>query len=658
MDLTIIIPTYNRNNHVVECVFALEHSDADIIVVDDGSERPVAVPATSGRVIRHDTHRGRAAAINTGLRAAAHNLVLIVDDDLYAGPDMVERMVDEFFIQRNSRLALTARVVWDPDLPLTLTMRWLQQTGKFRAPILFWRPFVLEHGGYDENLIDSLEDVEFQLRYKDHGLEVRQLESAVGYQTRVTKIRNLIEREFMEGVSSVYLHSKFPKFLPVIDDMEALLRNEKQICDAEAAVEEICLLDQAEASCIPDGACDLFVHVCRYFFLHGIFEGLRDIGGLKPRKGDSSTLALYNHASHLEALGELDEARRLFRLVLQRPDQGYWEGAEYHLGCIEIKLGSEAAAHAHFLECLRRNPGHDKARRALNKTTLYREVQPNIFEIIEPAAEKKALIVVFGELGNIVNTFPVVEALREKFPGGTVWLTSPEYAALARASAADAVREAEPRGIIPWEWIHAQGFTHVFYPEPGANVDEWQRSAVHPIDFMAQKCSVRIGGHQSRLEPQRDAIAEAEDFLTRHGLTRNGFVTASHVSDAGRHWSHSNLTKLVQNTDMPTIVFSRRSDPEIPGAIPCFEKPCEVIAALIAWSCFYVGSDSGISWLATTTETPMAVFVDPVRANQLNVGFRDVLQREKINIQEWSIHTGLEAVLEHLRGKILIPQTL
>jgi hypothetical protein len=118
------------------------------------------------------------------------------------------------------------------------------------------------------------------------------------------------------------------------------------------------------------------------------------------------------------------------------------------------------------------------------------------------------------------------------------------------------------------------------------------------------------------------------------------------------------LTRLAQNVDLPTIVFSKRTDPEIPGAIPCYAKSYEVIAALIGWSCFYAGSDSGISWLATTTDTPMAVFIDPLRANQFTVGFRDVLKRDKDNIQEWSIHTGLEAVLDQVRASVLIPQTL
>jgi len=147
MDLTIVIPSYNHNNSVVECVLALDHNEAEIIVVDDGSSQPVVVPSNSARVIRHNRHRGRAAALNTGLRAAAHDLVLVIDDDIYAAPDMVEQLVEEFNLLDNPLIALAGHVVWDPDLPLTLTMRWLEGTGKFPAPTLLFRPFVLDYGG-------------------------------------------------------------------------------------------------------------------------------------------------------------------------------------------------------------------------------------------------------------------------------------------------------------------------------------------------------------------------------------------------------------------------------------------------------------------------------------------------------------------------------
>ena len=159
MKVTIIIPTYNRNGIVDECVLALDHNATDIVVVDDGSKEPVVLSSKVARVVRHERHRGRAAAINTGLRAARNDTVVIVDDDIYAAPDMVVRMVDGFALQNNPKLGLAARVVWDPDIPLTLTMKWMEDKNKFQKPMLLWKPFVMQHGGYDENFTRRLEDL-------------------------------------------------------------------------------------------------------------------------------------------------------------------------------------------------------------------------------------------------------------------------------------------------------------------------------------------------------------------------------------------------------------------------------------------------------------------------------------------------------------------
>jgi hypothetical protein len=438
--------------------------------------------------------------------------------------------------------------------------------------------------------------------------------------------------------------------MPHIEDVDALVRNENQTPDAEAAVEEIALLERSGSNSLPDGASELYAHVCRHYFLRGVFEGLKDIGGMKTRRSNPTTRAIYNQASHLENTGELDEARRLFQLVLQRPDEEYWDGAEYHLGCIETGLGNPSAAHFHFTECLRRNPGHNKARRILNHSTMYRETEPNVFEISEPAATRRVLFIVFGGLCNVVNSFPVVAALREKFHCESVWLTSPEFASLARASFADAVRETDTPGIIPWDWIHSEGFSHVFFAEPEANEEEWRQSGLHVIDFMARKCGVEIETHRAWLQPAPDALNDAEEFLRQHGLSRGAFVTACRGNDKGRHWPSSNLMRLAHQLDMPMVVFGNKGLPEIPGAISCPDKHFQVVAAIIESSCFYLGPDSGISWLAATTETPMAVIADLLQQNPSTTGFRDVLRGEKDDIQEWDIYTSVQTVLAHIES--------
>jgi glycosyltransferase involved in cell wall biosynthesis len=646
MNLSIIIPTYNRNNIIEECVLSLDHNDAEIIVVDDCSDTPVTSSSEKCHIIRNERRRGRAAAINTGLKAAAHELVLIFSDDIYASPDMVVRMMGEFAMYLNPKLGLAPRIVWDPDVPLTLTMKWMEDVNRFQPPLLLWKEFALLHGGYDENFSRRLEDLELQLRLKREGFELRTVEAAVGFRHNSMKIRDLVEREFMDGVSTVFLHSKFPEFMPNIHDIDTLIQNENRAAEAEAAVDEVSLLEQSGSTILPAGASELFVQVCHHYLKHGIFEGLKDIGDFKPKHANSNTLAIYNHASILESIAELDEARRLFRLVRERSDDQYWAGAEYHLGCIESKLGNPGASHFHFMECLRWNPGHNKARRILNNPTQYREIESNIFEVIEPAETPRVLFIVFGDLSNIVNGFPVVNALRERFHCETAWLTSFEYFSLVKASLADAVYALESTGLLPWDWIHSKGFTHVYFAEPEANREEWEKSGLSAIEFMAQKCGVQLETHRAFLEPGEDAILEAEEFLRQNGLTREAFVTASHGDGQTRHWPNSNLMKLARQLEVPLIVFGDRTDPEIPGAISCIDKPLQVIAALVRWSLFYLGPRSGVSWLAATTDTPMAIIGDPMA--DIAPGLREILRGEKDNIEEWDFYTNLQTVLAHI----------
>jgi GT2 family glycosyltransferase len=671
LDLSIIIPTFNRNQNVAECVLALDHHNAEIIVVDDGSPQPVRLPGDL-RVIRHERNKGRAAALNTGLKAATCDLVLIVDDDIFAAPDMVTRLVDEYTVAQNPELALVGRIVWDPDLQLTLTMRWLEEVGPFfdvasdrSGPLtklstsntMLSRNFVLEHGGFDENFTRrGLEDVELGLRLKPHGLQMRLLAGAVGFHHKSLSVRDLVERELDEGRSAVYLHSKFPNAIPQVEDAQALARNESQSAAAETAIQELAMLEQSDCQDLPEGAYELFLAVYRHSFLLGIQQTLHEIGSSNaPAAPSKSTLAIYDEASHLESIGEFDEARRLFRLVLHRGDEEYLAGAEFHLGCIEGELGNPETSHMHLTECLRLNPGHRKARQMLHKESAFQEIRHNVFERVDAACPAKILFIVFGAMGDVIKAFPVVAALRKKFPSSEIaWMTMQQYAGLAQASAADHVCDAGPRGVIPWDWIEAQGFTHIFYPEGNANQDEWQESGLHTIDFMAQKCGVRLEHRRPLLDPGPEGLLQAEEFIRKHGLERQGFVSSSHIGASSRYWPHSNLMKVAQETGLPTVVFGAGSDPHVPGTISCFGQPFRMVAALIRHSAFYIGPDSGVSWIASTTDTPMGVFLDPQQKRRFNTGFRDVLRGEKDDIEEWDIHTSPDVVISTILESVVM----
>ena len=668
MELSIIIPTYNRNSQLAECLQSLEHNDAEFIVVDDGSPNPVEA-APRIRILRHESHRGRAAAVNSGLRAARHNLTLIIDDDVYAAPDMVSRLADEFAVWNNPQLALVGRIVCDPELKMTLTMRWLEEVGPYRdisarrsgllsnlttSNTMVWRPFVLQHGGFDEKFTThGLADVELGLRLKQNGLEVRLLAGAIGFHHRTVNVRDLVRRELQEGLSAVYVHSKFPDYLPQIDDAPALMKNAANEKDAISAVEEIALLEQADSNRLPPGVSDLFMLIHRHYFLTGILNGLKTREPDRPSNGSFASLNLYNHASHLASIGELSEARRLFRLVRNRPDAEFWAGAEYQLGLIESDCGDPQSARRYYMNCIALEPGHKRAREKLKRPDVFREIEPDVFERIESLPKCKILFVRFGEVEDLLKAFPVVAALREKHrTAEIVWLTSAEHASLARASFADAVCDFEPIGAIPWDWVADEEFTHVFHTETPAGSEKSKTARIHAIDYMAQKCGVKLQSRKAWLEPGPAALLEAEAFLTRFGLRRKSFLTIDHTGEVRRIWPSHTLHKLAAATGMPVVVIGDAGEFATAGTIPCFGQSARVVAALIRWSSFYMGPDSGVSWIASTTSTPMGIFSDSRQSLQNHSSLVEILSEEKDDVIEWNSQATTESIIEHISSKI------
>ncbi|MDY6904269.1 MAG: glycosyltransferase family 2 protein [Thermodesulfobacteriota bacterium] len=91
--LSIIIPVYNEANTVlgvIDAVMAAPY-EKEIIVVDDGStdntgEHLKSVPYSEVTVFRHETNRGKGAAIRTGLSHAGGEIIIIQDADLEYDP--------------------------------------------------------------------------------------------------------------------------------------------------------------------------------------------------------------------------------------------------------------------------------------------------------------------------------------------------------------------------------------------------------------------------------------------------------------------------------------------------------------------------------------------------------------------------------------------
>ncbi|MCG6862873.1 MAG: glycosyltransferase family 2 protein, partial [Chromatiaceae bacterium] len=99
-ELSIVLPAKNEASSLKILAPALRQAypSAEIIVVDDGSTDDTAQVAGSAglRVISHPYSMGNGAAIKTGAREAAGNVIVFMDADGQHQPDDIARLLDKF----------------------------------------------------------------------------------------------------------------------------------------------------------------------------------------------------------------------------------------------------------------------------------------------------------------------------------------------------------------------------------------------------------------------------------------------------------------------------------------------------------------------------------------------------------------------------------
>ena len=86
--ISVVIPVHNEEKAIEtvlgELIDALERQAYEIIVVDDGSidnTAKIVQKKKSVKLIRHTQNKGYGAAIKTGIKNAANDLILIIDGD-------------------------------------------------------------------------------------------------------------------------------------------------------------------------------------------------------------------------------------------------------------------------------------------------------------------------------------------------------------------------------------------------------------------------------------------------------------------------------------------------------------------------------------------------------------------------------------------------
>jgi len=182
--VTFLMTTYNCSRYIqtsVNSILNQSYRNFELLIIDDGSEDDTETIAQSFvsekiRFIRVK-HVGRSAALNYGLKEAKFDWVALMDADDIAVPDRLAKEVK--LINKSSKdIIFSDSVFFENKKIQFLNMintdkenlkRKIELRGHIcNSSVLYNRNFILENGGYNENLHHS-EDYELWIRLLNKG---------------------------------------------------------------------------------------------------------------------------------------------------------------------------------------------------------------------------------------------------------------------------------------------------------------------------------------------------------------------------------------------------------------------------------------------------------------------------------------------------------
>lgn len=254
-------------------------------------------------------------------------------------------------------------------------------------------------------------------------------------------------------------------------------------------------------------------------------------------------------------------------------------------------------------------------------------------------------------MGDVINALPVVKALRFAHPDAEiVWMTLPRYKEIAECHYVDRVILCGTGRLgngIPDEIMAREKFDLVLYPQASVHHDEWVAARVPLMDFMAMKCNVSLVDRKLEIEIDDATRKRVDDIFKKEKLRDGKAVAVSCKTLSCENWPRVNYRRLAKELGTPIILIGGSDDEMIEGAIDCRGYPIKMGIEIIRRCALYVGGDTGPTWMACCTPTPIIVFIDPVRKAWVHVGFKKVVPKN--NIIELSILSNYGTVLRLCR---------
>lgn len=231
-DISVIIPTYNNREVLHRTLLAVFAQDFprnayEIVVLDDGSTdgtaetvRFLSAPVTL--TYHWQENRGRAAARNAGSRLARGRILLYLDSDILAEPDLLRRHM-AYHREHSGPIGVQGRTLIHPESKVTpfmktkdllpdLTMR---RRGNLSPYHVITRNLSIRAedlwavGGFDEDFPGyGWEDIELGLRLHAHGVHFFYDPQAIGYHYDVETLERTRDKLRQAGEGAVYFWRK------------------------------------------------------------------------------------------------------------------------------------------------------------------------------------------------------------------------------------------------------------------------------------------------------------------------------------------------------------------------------------------------------------------------------------------------------------------
>jgi GT2 family glycosyltransferase len=243
--LAVIICTRNRAPLLRDCLESvtrqsIEKSAFHVVVVDDGStdETPSVVRHFHEHLplrVVHQQHAGLASAKNLGLFCTTAGLVLFLDDDDIAHPDLVAEHLRTHAQWPQEHYAVLGFTGLTPELARDPFVAFTTESGGFQfcyrdlvdGSVLdytyLWggrtsckRPFLLNHGIFNPVFRFGCEDIELGFRLSRHHLRVVFNRAAESTMTRGFSLDEFCERLTAQGRSNAV----FARLHPAAPDVQ------------------------------------------------------------------------------------------------------------------------------------------------------------------------------------------------------------------------------------------------------------------------------------------------------------------------------------------------------------------------------------------------------------------------------------------------------